>query len=560
MIDDTVPVTVPVVTSSAVTSSPASGRSRMQLSVPVVAEIGVALSTPVLFVFTCRSIDVNPLDPIGKVSGLAALQFRFAGFAVVLLVALVVAARSRRPGVAALVPRLACGGVAGLVSGLLAGGVVVALHGTSWGFLADRGDAGQFIKWAQDVLDGHSLPRNYPPLQAYTIAGISQLTGQPPGYAMKTFEIAGAAIFCPCAYLSWRLVLTPLWALLIGVTAALPMYDSRPVADLVLVVLVPVLIKFVEVLRGAPDRSTRSLVLAGVGFGLGIGFLFEVYYGWYVWSAPGVVLACAFVVPWGRPAARRAAAVLLGSTAATFCAVTAYNLLPLLTGDSKVKDTYFYFDIYTQPAYFTHWFGDRPPTTLGMWPQVGDLGGVDLFTILLFVGFAAALALGRGRSPIVVVSLLVGSAWLVRFYIAQQMFHTQSVQFYPRTNYQLLYGMLLMTGFALMYGARHVRTALAGRMYRRDVAFNGPALASVLTGTMFLFASIGGATMATFMPKNDKSAGTLAYAAQTIRKLDGRCPYFAVPPANEPLVLRVKVRTDHDPSCVPRNDPTPWWK
>lgn len=63
-----------------------------------------------------------------------------------------------------------------------------------------------------------------------------------------------------------------------------------------------------------------------------------------------------------------------------------------------------------------------------------------------------------------------------------------------------------------------------------------------------------------FMPKNDKSTGTQAYFAQTTRKIDGRCPYFAVPNGNDPLIVVVKVPTDRAPACVPRNDPTPWWK
>ena len=114
-----------------------------------------------------------------------------------------------------------------------------------------------------------------------------------------------------------------------------------------------------------------------------------------------------------------------------------------------------------RPTYFAHWFDDRPPPGLGVWPVSGGLGGVDIFAVLLFLGLGLALVLGARRIAVVLIATLIGGAWLLRFLLASRMYVTQSVQLYPRTSVELLYGFLVATGLAMMLIVRHTATLTA---------------------------------------------------------------------------------------------------
>ena len=111
-----------------------------------------------------RSIVVDPLDRIGQVSGLAALDLRFvrprpAGPRGVW------GGRPARRGAAWPVVRpLACAAVAGLATGLVGGGILLALRGTDWPLFAYWGDSGQLVRWADDLLAGRGVPADYPPV------------------------------------------------------------------------------------------------------------------------------------------------------------------------------------------------------------------------------------------------------------------------------------------------------------------------------------------------------------------------------------------------------------
>ncbi|GAA2789313.1 hypothetical protein [Crossiella cryophila] len=485
-------------------------------------EIVVAFVALAIFLAWSGTIDVDPLDRLGQVSGLAGLQFRFVLLGLVLIAVVLLAARIRQGAGVALAGRLATAAISGLAGGLVAGGVLVALRGTSWALHANHGDSGVLIRWAEGLLRGESMPSNYPPLSVYALAGWTWLTGEPAGFALQDVQIIGVALFAPLAYLAWRLVLRPGWALGIGVVSTLPLIDPhKPYANLALVVFIPVLVRFLQTVRRADQASYRKLLLGGAAFGVGFGLLFLLYSGWYVWSAPGAVLALLLVFPW--KAAPRKGVALVAVTTAVFALVSIRHLYGLLRGAGSTKDQYFYFDVFTDPAYFSMWRTDLPGP-VGVWPPLGELGGVGLFTIVLVIGLAVALGLGLRRTVVIAVVACLAGTWLLRFYFASRMYAENAVQLYPRTVAEILYCLLVLTGYAVFlaverFGVPRPRFALSGKV-------GLPARIGLLAAMLLLLGSAGSAIADRHMPRNDDSVGFLAWVAQVNRMPDGRCsPY-----------------------------------
>lgn len=480
-------------------------------------EIGVALAALTIYLAWSGTITVNPLDRIGQVSGLAGLQFRFVLLGLVLIAAVLLFSRIRRGAWAGLAGRLATAAVAGLAGAMIAGGVLVALRGTAWALNANHGDSGALIRWAETLLRGESMPSNYPPLSVYALAGWSWLTGEHPGFALQDVQVIGTALFPPMAYLAWRLVLRPGWALGIGVVSSLPLIDPyKPYANLTLVIFIPVLIRFMRSMRRAEEAGARRLALAGAGFGVAFGLLFLLYSGWYVWSAPGAVLALLLVFPWKSAPGK--GILLLGVTAAVFALVSIRHLYGLLSGAAGgTKDQYFFFDTYVDPAYFAMWRTDLPGP-VGVWPPHGELGGVGVFTIVLIAGLALALALGLKRTMVITVAACLAGTWLLRFYFASRMYAENAVQLYPRTVAELVYCLLLLTGFAVYLAVQRYGTLRP--------SFALPARIGLLAAMLLLLGSAGSAIADRYMPRNDNSLGSLAWVAQVNRTPDGRCsPY-----------------------------------
>ena len=504
------------------------------------AEIAVAFLAALAFLLACTSVAVNPLTRIGQVSGLAGLQFRYAVFGILVVGAAAVALRSRRARTAEATARMACAAVAGSASGLVGGGLMVALSKTPYGINGDHGDMARLTQWATDAMHGTALPKTYPPLPAEIVATISRMTGENPAYAIKWFQVFGAALYGPLAYVAWRLVLRPVSALLVGVLAALPLMDLyKPYTNIVLVMMIPVLVKFVELLRNSGRSSYWRNVVSGVAVGVGLGLLFELYFGWFLWSALGIAVAIGAAFPWREPGARGRAAALLGASGVALFAVTFQNLIPLMTSGAG-DDTYVYFDVHTEPTYFLHWFSDQPPADLGTWPPVGDLGGVGLFTLLLFVGFAAAVTLRRRDVLVLVVATSVLSAWLMRFWIAEHMYASGTVGFFPRTDVQILFGLLVLSA----YMAWHLVVAglKSGSVAVRLDAFKRRAMVpGVLAGVLFLTASTGDATANSYMPSTS-GPGHLTMVSHTEVLKDGSCPAFTV--------LKNGACTPSDPSSI----------
>ena len=299
------------------------------------AEVMVAASSALLFLVWSRNIRIDPLDRLGQVSGLASLQLRFAAVGVCVLAVALIGCRTQWWEQ---VQRLACAAVAGLATGLVGGGVVLALLGTSLPLFGDLGDAHVLATWADMARTGAELPATYPPLFIHVLALWAEVSGTSSIEALKPLALVTTSLFGPAAYLAWRTLLPPVWALGVGLGAAIPLIEPyKPYANLVLVVLVPVTVLFLRFLRaGAGQSGYPRIVLAGAAFGVVLAVLFLTYSGWYVWSAPGVLAAVSLHFPWRT--GRLRGFVLLATSAAVFCVISARHLVGLLLGSGDMKD------------------------------------------------------------------------------------------------------------------------------------------------------------------------------------------------------------------------------
>ncbi len=435
--------------------------SRWRAFVP---EIVAALGTMALFLAWCPSIHVNPMVRMGQVSGLASLQLRFGLIAIPLIAMLVIAARVRDGRHFELASRIACASFAGLASAFVAGGIIVALHGTPYGLNAHVGDAYTLAVWANSIQSGHGElpPAYYPPLFPHLLSWYMGLSDLPALYAFKHLQIGLTAIGGPLAYLCWRRLLRPGWALGIGVIATLVVIEPyKPYEFLVLVLLVPIVVSFMQALRDAEQRTIQALCKAGIGFGIAFGVLLLSYSGWFKWSAPGVVVAAVCVTPW-RGGRWKSATLLAAVTTVVLVAVAwtyvtdthAYTQATgtsLFSGNSKqmVADDYITFDTMFDPAYFAIWKSDLAGPLNPMWPPPGELAGVGVYQVALFVGFAIAIAFARRRTPVITVACLIASAWMLRFYYAHYLYSTKLVQLYPRTSIELAFCFVVMAGFGI---------------------------------------------------------------------------------------------------------------
>ncbi|MGP3683413.1 hypothetical protein ACTVZO_01660 [Streptomyces sp. IBSNAI002] len=510
------------------------GRSPLVL---VSAEAAAALLAALLLVVLCMRLRVNPMTRIGQVSGLAGIQLRF--LALLGATVLVYALLSRLLPETAV--RIGAAAVAGLATGVTASGSVVGLRGTSWPIYANVGDIGNLQQWAYDVIDGVPLPPEYPPGFPHVLAWTSQtfFDGDVP-HASKWVMIGLLAITGPAAYLAWRLLLPPLWALGIGVTAALPLVDPyKPYSALVLMILIPVLAKLVQAVTRSGEPDVRRALVTGAGLGLLFAVLFLLYAGWFLWSSIGVVaLFAALLVRLLRRGGLRAAArglIPLAAALAAFLAPAGHYLVRLLGASGATKDAYFYFDTHSDPAYFAMWGASTPgPLHLGGWPPLGELGGVGLFSIVLIAGTGAALALGLRRPLVMTLAACTASAFVLRYWYASHMERDQVVQLYPRTSHQILYCLIALTGLAAYHAVERIRERV--RAHESRTPRSRATVIGALCALGMLFGTAGSSTADSFMPKDPREggAGQLAWYSHNVRLPTGECPRYAHEGACEP--------------------------
>lgn len=461
----------------------------------------MAFITSAVFFATCFTIRIKALDRVGQVSGLASLGFRFTVGALVLVLALIAATRWRGGAHFDRASALVCASAAGLLSGMVAGGILIALRGTPYGLAADTGDTLVLSLWAHDLQLGKAIPAIYPPGHIYGIAWLADLFHIPTLYAMKHFQLLALLIVTPIAYSAWRLLLRPVWALAIGVTIALPFIEAyRLYPFIVMLAFLPMIIRFLDILRNAAAHDPLWVAKRGALFGLGFGLLFLMYSGWYEWCAPGVLVALLVVFPW-KTAPKLG--VLFCALAGIVFIVVTWNYLNAILHGPAIKDNFMYFDSQQDPAYIAMWRGNAPWPYENMWPPLGELGGVGLFTVLLAVGFGAAVALGRKTTAVIAVSSIMVGAWLMRFWFAHSMFDTGLVQLYPRTTAQLLYCLLALAALAIYYAVE-----------RRNLVGQPAAVIGVACGLLFLYGQAGSSITDKYMAREaPDSYGHLAWIA-----------------------------------------------
>ncbi|MFD7588181.1 hypothetical protein ACFV84_22445 [Kitasatospora sp. NPDC059811] len=517
------------------------------------AEALVSIVAAFGFALLCTRIDVNPLNRVGQVSGLAMLQKYAAIVGLPILAVLLYAAYRGSLARYQLAQRLVCAAVAGLATGAVAGGIAVALNGTQWGLGGQEGDPGNLMGMANDMLRGKGLPGVYPPGFPALLAVWSKLfyggVGGV-GYAMKDVQLICSALVGPMAYLSWRLMLRPVWALLIAVPSAILFLDPiRPYSHVTMLVMVPMLAAALRELRRSHELSTRSTVLRGLGFGVSFGLMFLWYSGWFVWAAPGVLVLTLFVIPWRQGAARiKRVLLFLGVTLVSAGVVGSPLLYELVRLGAQAKDRYAYLSVYIDPAYIMGWASDRNgDLNYHDFPWHGELAGQSAYTLLLLAGVALALGLGLRSITVRTVTATLISAWLLRFWFASQMAQTKSIQLYPRTTWIILYALMILAVLGLMFlvqrGAGWLRTV------QRVAAVGRPApltLRPAVTGRLVagavcavaLFATMAASWSADrYMPTTKPEfvpvagakgidMGADAWRAHILVNRDGKCPKY----------------------------------
>ncbi|MFE7636597.1 hypothetical protein ACFU7Z_21435 [Kitasatospora sp. NPDC057518] len=516
--------------------------ARLWTSAPALlaGEALVAFLAALVLPVMASKFHMDPLDRIAQVSGLAALQLRFAVIGFLLLGAVVLAMRFRSGRHFGLVARFSAAAIAGLASGFVAAGAVMALLGTPWPMFGLNGDSGRIVEWAHALANGQpSGSAVYPPAPLYTLGYYAEwFRGGNTAYAFKDLQILGAAAFGPLVYLSWRMLLSPVRALAFGVLPAFALIDAyKPYSQTVLVVLVPVLVAVVVHLRRSGTDGWRLLVLKAVGFGALLGLLFLTYSGWFLWSAIGVVVAALAYFPWRD--SRLKGLVYLAATVGAFLLVCGSYLVTMLTDGQDTKDPNFRFDNFTDPAYFLMWRTDMPGK-VGDWPIPGEFGGMDLFAVVMFVALGAALWLGIRKPVVVTISCMFASAWVMRMYIASHMYETQTVQLYTRTNNQLLYCGLLLCALLVhlvsLRLAEHRRVAgadgtgeAAGTGGLAGTPLPGPqaAVVGTLFALLFLFGTVSSSMSDRYLPAKENTYRILPWVSHTVQNLDGTCPKFA---------------------------------
>ncbi|MET9321092.1 hypothetical protein ABZX75_13040 [Streptomyces sp. NPDC003038] len=540
---------------------PPVSRSRAWTSrrgVLALAEVVVSVAAALGFTLLSTHISANPMNRIGQVSGLAKIQQYVAFLGLPLLALLLYTAYRGTLRRHQLVKRLVCAALAGLSTAVVAAGVVVALRGTPWALGGQEGDPGVLIAMANSFMHGESMSGIYPPGFPALMALWSEIryggVGGA-GFALQDMQILFSALVGPMAYLAWRLLLRPFWALLIAVPSAVLFLDPiRPYSHVVMIVLLPLLGFCLREMRRPGGRSVRSQLLRGAGLGLIFGLLFLWYSGWYVWAAPGVGVLALFLFPWrGGPAVVKRALAFVGAILVTAGIVGAPLLYQMLRLGAQTPDRYAYLSVYADPAYIMGWASDRSgKATYLDWPVSGEMAGQTGFALLLLFGVGLGVGLGMRHVMVRTAAATLAGAWLARFWFASHMAHEKSVQLYPRTTWIIMYCLMILAVLGMMavvqrgsgWVERSLRprgaegAAQAARVIPRRVV---QQLAAGMVCVTALFATMGASwSVNRYMPAHESgnTMGIDAWRAHTIKKADGTCPRYS--PVKECADIRIK--------------------
>lgn len=513
-------------------------RSRPYARGAAEAVVGAAAALGYTLMSNC--VNVDPLVRLGQVSGLAALQLYAAAVGGPLLGVLVYSAHRGSPERHELVKRLVCAALSGLATGVIAGGVVVALSDTPWPLGGQNGDPGVLERMAYSFLHGEGMSGVYPPGFPALIALWAKLRYGPSGetgYALHDLQILFTALAGPMAYASWRLLLRPFWALMISVPAAVLFLDPiRPYSHVVMIMLLPLLTRFLRETARAGERPTASLVRRAAALGVTFGLLFLWYSGWYVWAAPGAAVLALLSFPWrAGPATARKAGLFAGVTAATAAVVGSPLLYQMIRLGPGTHDRYAYLSVYADPAYVLGWMSDRSGgLTYRYWPTAGEMAGQTGFALLLLLGVGLGLGLGLRDPAARMATAILAGAWPARFWIASHMAKDQAVQLYPRTTWIIMYCLMVLAlagvravahrglGWIARASADTTTSAAVRTALRRRV----PQLGAGLVCALALFATMGASWSGNrYMPSSDiDSMGIDAYRAHTVQLPNGTCP------------------------------------
>ncbi|WP_405701307.1 hypothetical protein [Streptomyces sp. NBC_00069] len=513
-----------------------------------VAEAVVSVTTALGYMLLSRHISVNPIVRLGQVSGLATLQQYAAVIGLPLLALLLYTAHRGAARRHQLVKRLVCAALAGLATGVIAGGVVVALRGTPHPLGGQEGDPGVLIDMANSFLHHEGMSGIYPPAFPALMALWAKIRyngrGET-GFALHDLQIFFTAVAGPMAYLAWRILLRPFWALLIAVPAAVLFLDPiRPYSHIVMIVLLPLLGYWLREMRLAGRRGTRHLLLRGLVLGVTFGALFLWYSGWYIWAAPGALVAALFFFPWRQGAATaKKAGLYIGVTLLSAGVVGAPLLYQMARLGAENPDRYAFLAVYADPGYVLGWVSDRSSTlTYQTWPVAGEMAGQSGFALLLLFGVGLGLGLGLRNIMVRTAAAVLAGAWLARFWFAGHMAHDKAIQLYPRTTWIIMYCLMILAVLGMMavvnrgsgWLERTLRPSGAGTGSGAGLARVVPPrvvrqLAAGMVCVIALFAAMGASWSANrYMPSSDvDSMGIDAYRAHVIKTRDGSCPRFS---------------------------------
>ncbi|MFD7261579.1 hypothetical protein [Streptomyces sp. NPDC059874] len=496
------------------------------------------------FMLLCTRIDVNPVTRVGQVSGLAAVQQYVALLGIPVLAVLLFLAYRGTLRYYQVAQRLACAALAGLATGVVAGGIAVALNGTPWGLGGQEGDPGNLMGMANDMMRHKGLPGVYPPLFPALLALWAKVFHNGVlgvGHALKDLQLILSALVGPMAYLSWRMLLRPFWAMAIAVPASIVFLDPiRPYSHGSMLVLLPLLAACFREIRRADELSTRSAVLRGIGFGAAFGVMFLWYSGWYLWAAPGSFILVLMLFPWrrGRVAIKRAV-LFLGTILITAAVIGAPLVYQLVRLGATTKDRYAYLNTYIDPAYVLGWASDRAGNlNYQNFPVSGELAGQTGFSVLLLLGVGIGVGLGLRNVVVRTAGFVLAGAWLLRFWFASHMEQNQAVQLYPRTTWIIYYCLIILAvlGVMLTYERafgwirgtlKEVAPARAARISPRAMS----QLAAGLICAIALFATMGGSWSANrYMPSTTPGVEDMGLDALRahLQQLDnGQCPKYS---------------------------------